>query len=91
MIVLTSFIITGGAFYYFTEGAFINTNHYKGSWGDVSWRDIGIKKFYDGFKVPYYETEGRFPFIDNDNFTAVAIKLKVYTNLELILSVPYEL
>lgn len=66
----------GGAFYYFTMGAYVNTNHYKGSW-NTSWVDIGQKKFYDGLTVPYIEAEGTFPYVENENYTAVGIKLKV--------------
>jgi hypothetical protein len=66
----------GGAFYYFTMGAYINTNHFKSSWAS-QWSGIGSKKFHDGLEVPYYETEGTFPFVDAAKYTAVSIPLKV--------------
>lgn len=58
-------------------GTYINTNHYKNSW-DANWVDVGPKKFYDGHTAPYIEAEGTFQGLDNDNFTVVAIKLKVF-------------
>jgi len=58
-------------------GAYINTNHYKSSWAS-QWTSVGVKKFHDGLEVPYYETEGNFPFLDVQNYTAVSIPLKVF-------------
>ncbi|ODN03973.1 hypothetical protein Ocin01_02729 [Orchesella cincta] len=64
----------GGAFYPFTLSAYINTNHYKSEWAK-NWTSIGEKKFWDGLSVPFYQLEGKYPVMESQNYTAVAVEL----------------
>lgn len=54
----------------------MNTMHYKSAW-TTKWTDVGIHKFHDGLNVSFFEAQDAFPYIENEKYSAVSLKLKV--------------
>jgi len=58
-----------------TQGAYINTMYFKTKLAQP-WVDIGERSFnYDAI-VKFLEVEGEFPVLQNDNLTAVIVKIQ---------------
>jgi hypothetical protein len=65
-----------------TQGAFINTMYFKTKLAKP-WVDIGERSFnYDAI-VKYLEIDGQFPVLQNDNMTAVIIKIQEVINRDV--------
>lgn len=58
-----------------TQGAYVNTMHYKTKW-TKPWVDIGERSFNYDTIVRFLETNGEFPVFQNENMTAVIVALQ---------------